>query len=235
MKNEMENVNCGLHRGFWSHMKVDDFEAARKSMVEDQLKPHGIRDPRVLAAMGAVPRERFLPPNRQGQAYYDGALSIACGQTISQPYMVALMTQELRLSGSERVLEIGTGSGYQGAILAELAERVYTVERIEELSVPAQKILRDELGYENLSFRTADGTLGWPEEAPFDRIMVTAGAPKTPAVLLEQLGRGGRAVVPIGPEYVQSLTVFSRDEEGQLTSEEVCQCVFVKLIGEDGW
>ena len=204
-------------------------------MVEDQLKPRGIRDPRVLAAMGKVPRERFLPPDRQDQAYYDGALSIGCGQTISQPYMVALMTQELRLSGNERVLEIGTGSGYQGAILAELAERVYTIERIEELSVGARKMLQDELGYENMSFKIADGTLGWPEEAPFDRIMVTAGAPKTPAVLLTQLDREGRAVVPIGPGYAQSLMVFSRDEEGHLTSEEVCQCVFVKLIGKDGW
>jgi protein-L-isoaspartate(D-aspartate) O-methyltransferase len=213
----------------------DEYAAFRKAMVQTQLARRGIADERVLAAMGKVPRERFVPPDRMAQAYCDGALGIGCGQTISQPYMVALMTEALHLTGSERVLEIGTGSGYQAAILAELAAHVYTVERIEELKERARQLLCEELGYECISFKTGDGTLGWPEEAPFDRVMVTAGAPHRPQVLLEQLGVGGEAAVPIGPHHWQVLTHYRREPDGTFIETEMCECVFVKLVGEDGW
>ena len=212
-----------------------DYEAARQAMVERQLKTRDIRDPLVLEVMGRAPRERFVPADQRWRAYEDGAMPIGLGQTISQPYMVALMTQELHVREHHRVLEIGTGSGYQCAVLAELAKHVYSVERIQKLTERAQNVLQEELGYRNVSFLVADGTLGWPEEAPFDRIMVTAGAPDRPKVLLGQLAAGGQMVVPIGPEYIQMLTRFQKDEEGNITSEDICQCVFVKLLGADGW
>ncbi len=212
-----------------------DFEQARRDMVAGQLRCRGIRDARVLDAMGRVPRELFVPADSRSRAYWDGAMAIGCRQTISQPYMVALMTEELHLTGQERVLEVGTGSGYQAAILAELAAHVYTVERLDELSERARGLLCGDLGYANISFRVGDGTLGWPEEAPFDRIMVTAGAPHRPDILLGQLAPGGEAVVPVGPRHYQSLVRYRQAEDGTLEEKHLCDCVFVRLIGEDGW
>jgi len=213
----------------------EQFERARRQMVEGQLLSRGIRDARVLAAMGRVPRERFVPPGKEASAYCDGALGIGSGQTISQPYIVALMTEALHLSGRERVLEVGTGSGYQAAVLAELAREVYTVERLPELSEAARRLLCEELGYTNVRFRVGDGTLGWPEEAPFDRIIVTAGAPRRPETLLGQLAPGGEAVVPVGPEFTQTLMHYSVGADGEVRERALCDCVFVKLIGEEGW
>lgn len=204
-------------------------------MVETQLVPRGIADGGVLEAMRTVPREEFVPAAQRSSAYYDGAFPIGRGQTISQPYMVALMTQSLRVDDSHRVLEIGTGSGYQAAILAELAGHVYTVERIPELAQEARERLCERLGYANISFLTGDGTLGWLEEAPFDRIMVTAGAPHEPGALLGELVPGGIMVVPVGGDLTQSLMRYSKDEKERVKREHICDCVFVKLIGEDGW
>ncbi len=212
-----------------------DYDGARKAMVDQQLRRRGIKDEGVLAAMGNVPRERFVPPDSRSRAYCDGAMGIGLGQTISQPYMVALMTEALHLTGTERVLEVGSGSGYQAAVLAELAAHVYTVERIAELSEGARKVLCEELGYANVSFRVGDGTLGWPEEAPFDRIMVTAGAPHRPARLVDQLAPLGEAVVPVGGQHWQMLTHYRKEPDGTIREREVCECVFVKLIGEDAW
>ena len=212
-----------------------DYEHARAAMVEGQLRCRGIRDAGVLEAMGRVPRELFVPPSRRAEAYFDGALGIGQGQTISQPYMVALMTQDLHLRGSERVLEVGTGSGYQAAVLGGLCAHVYTVERLELLSEAARELLCDALGYRNISFLVGDGTLGWPEEAPFDRIIVTAGAPHRPDVLLSQLAPGGEAVVPVGDRHYQTLMRYRRQPDGSLVELGVCECMFVKLIGEDGW
>jgi protein-L-isoaspartate(D-aspartate) O-methyltransferase len=211
------------------------YESARKAMVKRQLMARDITDARVLEAMGRVPRERFVPPGRRPQAYSDGAMAIGQGQTISQPYMVALMTQALALDGSERVLEIGTGSGYQTAILAELARQVYTIERIPSLSEAAEGLLVGELGYGNITFEVGDGTTGWPLEGPFDGIIVTAGAPRKPIALLAQLAPEGRAVAPVGGRHSQSLMRYERQPDGEVTEEFLCGCVFVKLIGEDGW
>jgi protein-L-isoaspartate(D-aspartate) O-methyltransferase len=212
-----------------------DCERARKEMVDRQLRLRAITDPAVLDAMGRVPRELFVPADQRANAYFDGALGIGCGQTISQPYMVALMTESLHLEGRERVLEVGTGSGYQAAILAELAAHVYTVERVAELSRDAEGLLRDQLGYTNISFMVGDGTLGWPEEAPFDRLIVTAAAPHRPDRLLSQLAPGGEAAVPVGPTHYQTLIHYARLADGSLAEDSLCECVFVKLIGEDGW
>jgi protein-L-isoaspartate(D-aspartate) O-methyltransferase len=212
-----------------------DYEAARRAMVQAQLAGRGIRDERVLDAMARVPRELFVPEGRRDRAYRDGALSIGCEQTISQPYMVALMTAGLHLTGRERVLEVGTGSGYQTAVLAELAAHVYTIERVSDLAGKARVLVADGLGYANVSFLVGDGTVGWPEEAPFDRILVTAGAPHRPTALLTQLAPGGEAVVPVGGEHWQTLTHYRWSAEGKIEELGVCDCIFVKLIGEDGW
>ena len=198
-----------------------------------QVSEKGIRDPRVLDAMARVPRARFVPPETRGLATEDPAGDIGLDQTISQPFMVAVMTLELALTGTERVLEIGTGSGYQTALLAHLAREVFTVERFTELSLRARGIL-DGLGLSNLRYRIGDGTLGWPEEAPFDRIIVTAAAPSLPPALFEQLAEGGRIVAPLGDDELQQITVV-RKVEGQPMSREVLSCRFVKLIGEEGW
>jgi len=211
----------------------DPHETLRWSMVKVQLEARGIRDLRVLEAFRRVPRDRFVLSSDLPQAYEDHPLSIGYGQTISQPYMVALMTQCLELVGSERVLEIGTGSGYQTAILCELAKEVYSVERIDPLSERAAMTLQY-LGYSNFHLKLGDGTLGWREEAPFDRIIVTAAAPDIPKSLKEQLPGEGILVIPVGPIGMQTLMVM-RKHAGKTESESVCDCVFVRLIGEEGY
>jgi len=202
-------------------------------MVDRQMRARGVRTARVLDAFRTVPRHRFLPPAAADQAYEDHPVCIACGQTISQPYMVALMTDALELRGGERVLEIGTGSGYQTAILAELAAEVFSVERLAELSRQAQRVL-GELGYDNIRFRTGDGTLGWPDHSPFDCILVTAGGPSIPPSLEEQLADGGRLVMPVGGRGGQDL-VRVRRRGRELRRESLGGCVFVRLIGREGW
>lgn len=201
---------------------------ARRQMVEGQLRRRGIRDERVLAAMGRVPRELFVPGPLAYEAYADNALPIDCEQTISQPVIVAMMTEALQLSGRERVLEIGTGSGYQTAILAELAAKVFSIERHAELSRQASERL-DGLGYENVKLRIGDGSLGWPEEAPFERIIVTAGASECPPALWEQLAEGGVLVGPFGPPSEQALYEL-RKIGGSRESRFLTACRFVPLV-----
>jgi protein-L-isoaspartate(D-aspartate) O-methyltransferase len=210
-----------------------EFAAAREVMVREQLAARGIRDERVLAACLAVPRERFAPAELAARAYEDSALPIAAGQTISQPYMVATMTEALALRGDERVLEVGTGSGYQAAILSRLTARVYTVERHRELSERAQVVCH-ELGYWNIAFRMVENTQGWPEEAPFDAIIVTAGAPQVPVDLLSQLGPRGRMVIPVGPEETQTLLLLQKGPEG-IQRTPLTPCRFVPYVGAGGW
>ena len=203
-------------------------------MIQQQVVERGIRDERVLDALRSVPRELFFPEEARGSAFADRAAPIGHGQTISQPYMVALMTQRLDLRPESRVLEIGTGSGYQTAVLSRLAGDVYTVERVKPLLDAAfERVLA--LGAKNVHFRHGDGTLGWPEAAQFDRILVTAGAPEMPRnLLLGQLSDGGVAVLPVGPQDDQMLVEVRR--EGQdLRVTDVCPCRFVKLIGQEGW
>ena len=202
-------------------------------MIERQILPRGITDERVLAAMADLPRHLFVEEALQGKAYSDNALPIGARQTISQPYIVAMMTQLLKIGPEDRVLEIGTGSGYQTALLAGLARTVYTVERLRPLSARAKHTLR-QLGIDNVHFRVGDGTAGWPEEAPYSRILVTAGAPAVPAPLLGQLDPGGRLVIPVGEEKQQVLQVIIRGPSGFRT-EQYDECVFVKLIGQEGW
>jgi protein-L-isoaspartate(D-aspartate) O-methyltransferase len=205
----------------------------RKEMVARQLEPRRIRDERVLAAFREVPRHLFAPGAGLREAYADHPLPIGEGQTISQPYMVALMTQCLGLTGEDKVLEIGTGSGYQAAILSRLAAEVYTVERVASLAERTGEIFR-RLGYENISVRVGDGTLGWPEFAPYDAIIVTAGSPGVPPPLVEQLAEGGKLVIPAGSGYSQRLLVLERRGEKIIQRDEG-GCVFVPLIGEHGW
>jgi protein-L-isoaspartate(D-aspartate) O-methyltransferase len=202
-------------------------------MVSEQLIPGGIKDKKVLDVMGKIPREAFVDPGMEAQAYEDRPLHIGMGQTISQPLIVAMMSEALELKGGEKVLEIGTGSGYQAAILAELAKEVFTIERIDVLSIRARKVL-NRLLYRNIKFRIGDGTQGWPEEAPFDGIMVTAGAPVIPEALREQLSEGGKLVIPVGGDVVQELLVVTREKSGFRT-KIITGCRFVKLIGEFGW
>ncbi len=214
-------------------MDAYNFENMRESMVRDQLKGRHIHDPLTLRAMGRVPRESFVPEEYRRRAYDDCPLAIGEGQTISQPYMVALMTQALKLSGEERVLEIGTGSGYQTAILAEISARVYSIERIPDLMLRAQETLKD-LGYGNVTVSTGDGTQGDPGHAPFEAILVTAGSPGIPLPLKEQLTQGGRLVIPVGSRGFQELTRITRVGSSFLT-ENLGGCVFVPLIGLEGW
>jgi protein-L-isoaspartate(D-aspartate) O-methyltransferase len=207
--------------------------AEREQMVREQLAARGIRSEAVLAAMRRIPRELFVPPDQQHSAYSDGALAIDCQQTISQPYMVARMTELLELTRERTVLEIGTGSGYQAAILACLARHVYSIEwHLKLLNQAAARL--EQLGLRNLTLRCADGSLGWPERAPFDAIIVTAGAPDVPEPLKEQLAVGGRLVVPTGPIGDQTLVLVGRAETGFKT-QEVLKCRFVKLLGAAGW
>jgi protein-L-isoaspartate(D-aspartate) O-methyltransferase len=205
----------------------------RNRMVDDQIIPRGVRDERVLAALRKVPRHEFLPEAIRGMAYADNALPIGEGQTISQPYMVGLMTELLALKGTERVLEIGTGSGYQAAVLAELCEKVYTVERIKTLADRARATL-DRLGYRSVAIKVYDGTYGWKDMAPFDAILVTAGSPDIPAPLVEQLKEGGKMVIPVGTRYGQELIRIIKTAEGTLQEQSI-PCVFVPLIGNHGW
>lgn len=210
------------------------FRERREKLVE-HLRRRGIKDERVLSAMLKVPRHLFVPPELSEEAYNDYPLPIGHGQTISQPYIVALMTEALEVKENHRVLEIGTGSGYQCAILAELAKEVYSVERIPELALRAQRVL-SLLGYNNVWIKIDDGTLGWPEYAPYDRIIVTAGAPKIPEPLIEQLDKGGIMVIPVGDEYSQELLVVTKlTEDGKVKVKSLGGCVFVKLRGEYGW
>lgn len=213
-------------------MRYND-NRARQDMVKQQLIPRGIRDPRVLEAMGKVPREAFVPDAMKTQAYDDRPLPIGKDQTISQPYIVALMTEALELKGTETVLEVGTGSGYQAAVLAELCHTVYTVERIESLLDNAKNILQD-LGYNNIRYKVFNGTLGWPEYAPYDGIIVTAAAPRIPKPLLEQLAEGGRVLVPVGDRLGQSLIKVTRVDRG-FFEKDLGGVRFVRLIGDYGW
>jgi protein-L-isoaspartate(D-aspartate) O-methyltransferase len=210
-----------------------DFDRERLEMVECQLKARGIRDARVLDAMLRVPRHLFVPHDLRRRAYYDSPLQIGEGQTISQPYMVAVMTEMLTLTGSEKVLEIGTGSGYQTAILAELARFVHSIERIASLAEQARDRLKT-LGYTNVGVHVGDGSIGLQDESPFDAIMVTAGAPDVPVSLCNQLAAGGRLVVPVGSRTLQRLHLVKR-HHGQLEVTECTGCVFVPLVGEEGW
>ena len=210
-----------------------DFTTARNRMVDSQLVSRGIKDAKVLLAMRKVPRHRFVEEALISQAHGDHPLPIGEKQTISQPYIVALMTEALELKGTERVLEIGTGSGYQTAILAELAEKVYSIERMYPLSVKARRLL-DELGYLNVVLKVGDGTLGWKEEAPFDAVIVTAGSPDVPQPLVDQLAVGGRLVIPVGDRYSQSLVRVARTKEG-IKKSDLGGCRFVNLVGQHGW
>ena len=210
-----------------------DYRLAREKMVKTQLIARGIRDPGVLKAMGTVPRDRFVEEAIVGEAYNDHPLPIGNKQTISQPYIVALMTEALELTGEENTLEIGTGSGYQTAILAELSRKVYTVERIRALMVKARQTLQ-ELDYTNILFKAFDGTLGWAEYQPYDAIMVTAGSPKIPQPLLDQLADDGRLIIPIGDKYSQDLIKVT-NKNGNYIKENLGGCRFVDLVGIHGW
>jgi len=202
-------------------------------MVEEQLVARGVTDPRVVAAMRRVPRHLFVEEALRGRAYGDHPLPIGDGQTISQPFMVGKMTELLRLGGTEKVLEIGTGCGYQAAVLAELCARVCTIERIPKLAQRARELL-ELMGYRNVWVRVANGTLGWPDEAPFDRILVTAGGPNVPPPLFDQLAEGGRMVMPVGDATTQVLQVIEK-RDGAMRTTEHSGCVFVKLVGKYAW
>jgi len=205
----------------------------RERMVEDQLVARGVTDPRVLAAMRRVPRHLFVDEAFRDRAYGNHPSPIGDGQTISQPFIVGKMTELLRLAGTEKVLEVGTGSGYQAAVLGELAGRVCTIERIPRLVQRAREIL-DALGYTNIWVRVANGTLGWPDEAPFDRILVAAGGPTVPPPLFAQLAEGGRMVMPVGDATTQKLFVIDK-RDGEMVVTEEAGCVFVKLVGKYAW
>jgi protein-L-isoaspartate(D-aspartate) O-methyltransferase len=214
---------------------VPDFETLRRLMVEHQLERRGIADPLVLAAMGKVPREAFVPPELADEAYADGPLPIGEGQTISQPYIVALMTEALELRGGERVLEIGAGSGYAAAVLAEIAAELFTVERHARLAEEAAARLAG-LGYDHVQVRVGDGSRGWPEHAPYEAIVVAAGAPEVPEALKEQLAVGGRLVIPVGRgRTLQDLLRLRRLSETEYQREELGGVRFVPLVGEEGW
>ena len=211
----------------------DIFAQHRQEMVRLHLKGRDIMDSAVLKVMGEVQRQNFVPPQDASQAYADSPVPIGLGQTISQPYIVALMTQELRITPSCEVLEIGTGSGYQTAVLAKLAKKVYTIERYEALLQRAMATL-SELGIENVEFFLGDGTCGWPGEKKFDRIIITAAVANMPQPLIDQLADGGVAVAPLGPWPVQDLVVI-RKKDGKLTRHKICGCRFVRLIGKYGY
>ena len=206
----------------------DLYDELRQRMVREQLISRGIKDKRVLEAFRRVPRHRFVTSGDTGQAYGDHPLPIGQDQTISQPYIVALMTESLQLRGHEKVLEVGTGSGYQAAILAELVPAVYTVERLPDLMEKARQVL-DELGYSNIYYKAGDSAIGWPEESPFDAVLVTAAAKTIPQELTDQLAPGGRMVIPVGNSFLQELVLITREKTG-LRKEKLCGVRFVPLI-----
>ncbi len=209
------------------------YDRLRQDMVTKQIEARGISDPAVLDAMRRIPRHLFVSEALMDQAYSDFPLPIGEQQTISQPYIVAEMTQALQLKPEDRVLEIGTGSGYQAAVLCQIVYRVYTIERIHSLYVKTRKLF-DQLGYHNIVTRYSDGTTGWKEESPFDAIIVTAGAPEIPVHLVNQLAVGGRMVIPVGDQHSQDLIKLIRDEKG-IHQTNMGGCRFVKLVGEHGW
>jgi protein-L-isoaspartate(D-aspartate) O-methyltransferase len=211
----------------------DDFFTVRQQMLND-LKARGIRDERVLREMAEIAREKFLPKELWSQAYSDGPLPIDCHQTISQPYIVALMTQELRVKPEKDVLEVGTGSGYQTAILAKLARRVYTIDRFGKLSQSAQVVLK-EFGVDNAEFFVGDGSCGWPVERTFERIIVTAALPKVGEPLMGQLADGGIMIVPVGGPNVQRLNAYEKSNDGKITERFICDVRFVRVIGRYGF
>jgi protein-L-isoaspartate(D-aspartate) O-methyltransferase len=217
--------NCGSQ----SDSSEERWARQRESMVENQISRRGIKDKNVLAAMRTVPRHLFVPENYRSEAYTDGPLPIGYDQTISQPYIVAIMTELLKPDSTSKILEIGTGSGYQAAVLAEIVESVYTIEIVTKLAERAEKIL-DSIGYKNIAVRAGDGYLGWPEAAPFDGVIVTAAAPHIPAPLIEQLKIGGRIVIPVG-DYGQDLMVATKDDTG-LVRESVIPVRFVPMTGK---
>jgi len=212
---------------------TNDYRVARERMVNNQLVSRGIKDKGILRAMGKIHRHLFIEEALIAEAYNDHPLPIGHKQTISQPYIVALMTEALELTGKEKTLEIGTGSGYQTAILAELSEKVYTIERIRPLMEQARALL-NELGYTNILFKSYDGTLGWEEYAPFDAVIITAGAPKIPEPLLNQLGDGGRMIIPIGDKFSQELIKVTKVKD-DYEEKNLGGCRFVDLIGTHGW
>ena len=211
-----------------------DFSIARRRMVEQQIKARGVDDQRVLDAMLQVPRHLFVEPGLHSHAYSDASLPIGEKQTISQPYMVAAMSAALELKGHERILEIGTGSGYQSAVLAMLVKRIYSIERISLLAGRARKVL-DQLCISNVNIKVGDGTIGWRDQAPFDGILVAAGAPDIPTEYLQQLDIGGRLVLPVGDQSQQILMRVTRQSEDSFKREQLMGCRFVPLIGEQGW
>jgi protein-L-isoaspartate(D-aspartate) O-methyltransferase len=204
-------------------------------MVATQVRARGVVDPSVLGALETVPRHLFVPRSFRHRSHDDAALPIPAGQTISQPFMVGLMTEALEVYPGLRVLEIGTGTGYQTAVLSTLGARVYTIERIPGLSRSARRRL-EALGLDRrVRFRVGDGTVGWPEESPFGGILVTAGAPRVPRGVLATLARGGRLVIPVGGHGAQELIRIRRSASGELSEETLCRCAFVPLVGEEGW
>lgn len=213
---------------------MSDYAVARRRMVEEQIVRRGISDPRVIEAMLKVPRHKFVEDALASQAYSDYPLPIGEKQTISQPFMVAMMSAALELQGDEKVLEVGTGSGYQAAVLAELADQVFSLERIPDLARRARRVL-DANGFSKVNIRLTDGTYGWDDQAPFDAIMVTAGAPDVPTTYLAQLGIGGRLVIPVGDRLSQTLKRFTRTTEDEYQEEQLLDCRFVPLIGNHGW
>jgi protein-L-isoaspartate(D-aspartate) O-methyltransferase len=216
-----------------SNADSEALQSARRDMVDRQLRKRDIRSPRVLEAMSSVPRHLFVPPEHMGDAYTDSPLPIGTGQTISQPYMVAAMAEALLLEGSEKVLEIGAGSGYQAAVLSLLAREVIAVESYPVLA-DAARIRLARLGYNNVRVETGDGSLGWPPDAPYDAILVTAGAPDVPPPLIDQLAEGGRLVIPVGSAKQQELLRILK-REGRTTQESLIACRFVPLLGLFGW
>ncbi len=214
-------------------MNKKDFKLLRQKMVSDQLASRDINDSKVLQAFREVPREIFVPEPVKEYAYQDSPLSIGRGQTISQPYIVALMTELLEAEAGDKILEVGTGSGYQAAILLNIGAKVYGVERYPNLAEQAKEKINS-LGYP-LKMKIGDGTLGWPEFAPYDKIIVTAAAPKLPESLLEQLKVGGKLVIPVGSRFSQELTVVEKRGKDKFSSKLICGCVFVPLVGEQGW